>query len=148
MAKKRYIFFWLSFLVSYAVPIIYFATKYGLTKQKVAILLPILVLALFGVIKLGISFKSFVDTWRPSIFKGLLLATPKILLFIILITFGVVLQDLLKKQINVSLYLYFETVITMLGSNCVGSILEAFHLKYKELDLISKGYVLGVVNKR
>jgi hypothetical protein len=26
-------------------------------------------------------------------------------------------------------------------------VFDAFHLKYKELYLISKGYVLGVVNK-
>ena len=42
--------------------------------------------------------------------------------------------------------MYFETVLVLFGGIAVGSVIEAFHLKYKELDLIAKGY-LGVVNK-
>ena len=54
---------------------------------------------------------------------------------------------MLEHQINVAFNAYFEVVFIIFGSLSVSSILGAYHLKYKELDLIKKGYVLGVVNR-
>ena len=64
-----------------------------------------------------------------------------------MITFGLVLKYLLENSIVVSLNLYFEVVLVVFGSLCVSSVFKALHQKYKELDLLSKGYTLGVVNR-
>jgi hypothetical protein len=77
----------------------------------------------------------------------MLLAIPKLLLFIILIFVGIVLKWLIERQLEASFFTYFETVIVLFGGQAIGAIIEAFHLKYYQLDLIAKGYVLGVVNK-
>ena len=69
------------------------------------------------------------------------------MLFRSLITLGLALKYIIESQLEVAFHMYFETVLVVFGSIAVASIIEAVHLKYKELDLIEKGYVLGVVNK-
>jgi hypothetical protein len=145
--KNRY--YWLGFLTGYVLPFVYFAIKLGFTEQSVSnkIVMPVLVVGTLGIIKLASDMPRWVSTWEPSFMKGLAKATPKILLFIVLITLGLTLKYVIENSIDVAFTAYFETVIVLFGSMSVASIFEAFHLKYKELYLISKGYVLGVVNK-
>ena len=144
---KRYIFFWITYAIQYLFPTIFYSIRLGITKQKVALVIPVVILMFLAVLKLALSIPSFVASWKPSIKKGLILAIPKFLLFICLMTLGVSLQYLLKKQIELSMYNYFECIIVVFGAACVASVFGALHLKYKELDLIQHGYVLGVVNK-
>lgn len=145
--KKRYIFYWLSFLVSYIFPFTYFFIKLGITKTATTLVMPVVVLGIVAILELCKAIPEWVSTWNPSILKGIIKAIPIYLLFICLITFGLLLRYMLHKQIDVAFGLYFEVVLVMFGSMSVGSTLKAFHMKYKELDLIAKGYVLGVVNR-
>lgn len=145
--RLRYLYYWLMFITSYVFPFSYFFVKWGITKQRTALVIPTVLLLLVGVIKLASDIPDWVRTWSPSFKKGLLKALPKLLLFFSLITVGLGLQYVLKRQIRFTLLPYFETVFVLFGSMSVGSIFGAFHLKYKELHLMSKGYVLGVVNR-
>lgn len=145
--KKRIIFYWVSFLISYVFPFVYFLIKLGITQQTTRIVMPVLFLGLLAVGKLAVDLPRLVATWEPSFKKGLVKAIPKLLLFIILMTLGLSLKYVIENAIDVAFNTYFETVLVLFGSMAIGSFFEAHHLKYKELYLISKGYVLGVVNK-
>lgn len=144
---KRVLFYWLAFGVSYVFPFLYFLIKLGITQQKTTIVIPVIIIGLMGILRLSSDIPKWVGSWKPSFGKGLIKAIPKILLFIILITLGLALKTILAREIELKFAMYFETVLVLFGGIAVGSVIEAFHLKYKELDLIAKGYVLGVVNK-
>lgn len=146
--KKRYLYFWLSFLIGYVFPFVYFLCKLGITKTKKAIVIPVIFLGIVGIIKLCLSIPKWVATWKPSFKKGIISAIPIYLMTITMITLGLTLKVLMQKQIEATFTGYFEFVIVFFGSLCVGSVFDALHQKYRELDLIDKGYVLGVVNKR
>lgn len=143
----RYVHYWLARSFSWVFPFAFFAAKLGITKQTSGVVMPVIVLGFFGVIKLASDIPGWISTWRPSFAKGIVKAIPKLLLFFILITAGVGLSYLFTQQIEINLYPYYEAVLVIFGGASVGSIFEAFHLKYKELDMIQRGYVLGVVNK-
>lgn len=145
--KQRRMYYWLAFATGYLFPIAYFYVKYGLTKKGTSIVLPVILLIAVAIIKLASDLPLWVRTWRPSFMKGMVKAIPKFLLFIILITLGLTLMYILEHKIDVSFKTYFEAVFVIFGSQCVSSVLSALQLKYKELDLMSKGYVLGVINK-
>ena len=100
-----------------------------------------------AIIRLCIAIPGWVATWRTSFVKGIIKSIPVYLLFITLITLGLTFKYLLEQQITIAFTLYFEVILVLFGSLCVASVFNALHLKYKELDLIEKGYVLGVVNK-
>ena len=144
---KRVLFYWLSFIVSYVFPFLYFLIKLGITQQKTTIVIPVIIIGFMGIIRLSSDIPRWVGSWKPSFGKGLIKAIPKIRLFIILITLGLTLKTIITREIEIKFAMYFETVLVLFGGIAVGSVIEAFHLKYKELDLIAKGYVLGVVNK-
>ena len=144
---KRYLFFWLSFIVGYIVPCVYFIVKLGITKQATTIVMPTLLVIVAVVIKLCASIPEWVATWKPSFAKGLIKGIPVFLLFIMLMTLGFTLKALAKAQLDIAFTMYFEVVLVLFGSLTASAFIEALHLKYKELDLIDKGYVLGVVNK-
>lgn len=144
---KRYLYWWLSFIIGYVFPFTYFFVKLGITKTATTIVMPVVILGIFAVIKLCTAIPEWISTWQPSVLKGLIKAIPVLLLFICLVTFGLVFKYMLEHQINVAFTAYFEVVFVIFGSLSVSSILSAYHLKYKELDLIKKGYVLGVVNR-
>lgn len=146
--KRRYAYYWFYFIVSYVFPFAYFLAKLGITQHASKIVLPVVLLMAMGVIRLAADIPRWVATWRPCLAKGLVRAIPKVVLFITLITLGLTLKYILDNEIDVAFINYFETVLVLFGSISVGSIIEAYHLKYKELDLIAKGYVLGIVNKR
>ena len=120
----------------------------GITKRRVSIVWLVVILLFIAVIKLGTAIPEWTATWKPSFKKGLLRAIPKIVLFIGLVTLGLTTIYMLKKQIDFVFTSYFEAVFVIFGAQCVGAVVDAFHLKYKELHLIEQGYVLGVVNKR
>lgn len=143
--KNRY--YWLSFLISYVFPFIYFFTKLGITKQSTKLVMPVVIIGIIAILKLASDIPKWVSTWEPSFKKGIVKSIPKFLIFIVLITLGLTLKYIMQRSIDIALTSYFETVLVLFGSMCLGSIFEAYHLKYKELYLISKGYVLGVVNK-
>lgn len=143
---KRVLFYWLSFTIGYVFPFVYFLITAGYTKQSSKWVLPTLIAGIFLVIKLSNDIPKWTDTWRPSFWKGMLQAVPKLLLFMILMTVGVLLEWVVKANIETAFYLYFETVIVLFGGQALGAIVGAFHLKYRQLDMIAKGYVLGVVN--
>lgn len=147
-AIKRYIFFWVSYLVGYVFPFCYFFIKMGITKSRVSIVWLVVILLFIAVIKLGTSIPEWTSTWKPSFKKGILRAIPKIVLCIGLVTLGLTTMYMLKKHIDIAFTSYFEAVLVIFGAQCAGAFVEAFHLKYKELHLIEQGYVLGVVNKR
>lgn len=144
---KRIVTYWLAVAVGYIFPFVYFFITAGATKQASKWVMPTLIAGIFLVMKLTTDIKDWVDSWRPSLTKGLIMALPKLLLFGILISMGLTLKWVIERQIEASFYTYFETVIVLFGGQSIGAIIWAFHLKYKQLDLISKGYVLGVVNK-
>lgn len=146
-AKKRYLFFWLSFVVGYLFPFIYFLCKLGITKKSTSIVIPVVFLGIVGVIKLCSVIPQWVATWKPSFKKGIIKGIPIYLITVLMLTLGLTFKVLLEKQIEVAFTRYFEFIIVFFGALCLSTIFEAFHLKYKELDLIEKGYVLGVVNK-
>jgi hypothetical protein len=145
--KQRVAFYWMSFLSGYVFPLSYYGVKLGITKDAATMVLPVILLVLLGVVKLAMDVPNWVSTWRPGIWKGIILMLPVLFVFIFLITFGVGLQYILARQIELNMMPYYETVLVLFGSHTVAGVLNAVHLKYKDLDLISKGYVLGVVNK-
>jgi hypothetical protein len=145
--KKRIWTYWLSLVVGYVFPFVYFFITAGVTQQTTKWVLPTLIAGLFLVARLTADIPKWTQTWKPSVWKGLLLATPKLLLFVILISVGIVLKWLIESQLEASFYTYFETVIVLFGGQSVGAIIGAFHLKYYQQDLIANGYVLGVVNR-
>jgi len=144
---KRILAYWLSLSVGYIFPLLYFFITAGITKQTTKWVMPTLIAGIFLISKLTSDISTWTKTWQPSFWKGLVRALPKILLFFILMTLGFSLKYLVERQIDASFNAYFESVIVLFGGQAVGAIIGAFHLKYLELDLISKGYVLGVVNK-
>lgn len=144
---KRIIAYWASFFIGYVFPFVYFFVTAGIKRQSSKWVLPTLIAGIFMVIKLATDIPKWIETWRPSFWKGMLQATPKLLLFIILMTVGILLEQAVTAQIEVAFYMYFETVIVLFGGQALGAIVAAFHLKYRQLDMIEKGYVLGVVNK-
>jgi hypothetical protein len=148
-AKLKNTYYWIGFLIGYVLPFAYFAIKLGFTEASVSsrLVMPTIIVGTIGIIKLASDIPQWVSAWEPSLFKGLVKASPKILLFIVLITLGLTLKYVIENAIDVAFTAYFETVIVLFGSMAVASVFDAFHLKYKELYLISKGYVLGVVNK-
>jgi hypothetical protein len=145
--RKKKINYLLFYLLSYVGPFVYFATKLGITKETTSLVFPVVLIGFLGIVRLGVDIPSWVGTWEPSLKKGLIKAIPKLLLFILLITMGLTLRYMLLRSINLAFNTYFETVLVLFGGMAAGAIFEAIHLKYKELYLISKGYVLGVVNK-
>lgn len=144
---KRIMYYWIAFALSYVFPFVYFLVKLGLTKKATTVVLPTLFLGIVLIAKLAVDIPKWVDTWKPSFKKGLVKALPKLCVFIILITLGLTLRYMIINAVQIAFHIYFETVLVLFGGMAVGSIFEAYHLKYKELDLISKGYVLGVVRK-
>jgi len=145
--KQRISFYWMSFLSGYVFPLTYYGIKLGITKEGSTIMLPIILLVLIGVVKLAMDLPTWVSTWRPGIWKGLILMLPILIIFIMLITLGVGLQYILSREVQLNMIPYYETVLVLFGSHTVAGVFNAVHLKYKDLDLLSKGYVLGVVNK-
>lgn len=125
----------------------YFLCKLGITKEITSIVLPVLFIAVIAILKLCSAIPAWISTWRPSVTKGILHSIPMYLLFVLLITIGLTLKYIITKQIEVAFALYFEVVLVLFGSLCVASIPHALHIKYKELDLIEKGYILGTVRK-
>lgn len=146
-AFKRTLFYWLSMGTSFGLPVVYYATKIGVTKEASGVILPITLILFLAAIKIALDIPRWISTWSPSFIKGLVRAIPIYLLFIMLITLGLTLKVLIDRQVQLAFMSYFETVLVIFGSMTVGSVFNAFHLKYKELTLISKGYVLGVVNR-
>ena len=144
---KRVVAYWMSFVVGYVFPFVYFFITAGIQKQATKWVMPTLIAGIFLVIRLTKDIPEWTKTWKPSFAKGLLSGLPKILLFFILLSIGGVLRWGLLNQIEVAMYTYFETVIVLFGGQSVGVLIGAFHLKYKQLDMMHKGYVLGVVNK-
>lgn len=147
MSRKRYLFFWLYYAIGYIFPLVYFICKLGVTKEITSVVLPVLFIAVIAVFKLCTAIPAWVSTWRPGVTKGILYSIPTYLLFILLITIGLTLKYVVEKQVEFAFALYFEVVLVVFGSLCVASIPHALHLKYKELDLIDKGFVLGTVRK-
>lgn len=145
--QKRVLYYWLALVVGYVFPFVYFLIRTGVTRQKTAIVFPIILISILAVFKISADISSWTKSWKPCIGKGLVKSIPKFLLFILLITFGLTLKYVVERQLELAFHMYFETVLVVFGSIAVASIIEAVHLKYKELDLIEKGYVLGVVNK-
>lgn len=144
---KRYMYWWLSFITGYMFPFLYFFIKLGVTKQATTIVMPVVIIGIVAVLKLCSAIPEWVSTWQPSILKGILKTIPVYLLFICLITFGLLFKYMLEQQIKLAFNAYFEVVLVLFGGLSVSSVLSAVHLKYKEEDLIAKGYVLGVVNR-
>ena len=147
--KKKNMYYILAIIVGYILPLAYFAIKQGVVKEvtKTSIVMPVLLIGFVGVMKIAGDIPHWVATWEPSLKKGLVKAIPKVLLFIMLITLGLTLKYMLEHAIQVAFAAYFETVLVLFGGLTAGAVLEAFHLKYRELYLISKGYVLGTINK-
>ena len=147
LKKQKNMYYAISYAVSYIFPFTYFLIKLGVTEQVTKIVMPVLFIGFLGISKLALDIPGWISTWEPSLKKGLFKAIPKLLLFVVLITLGLTLKYMIESAIDVAFFTYFETVIVLFGGMALGSIFEAYHLMYKELYLISKGYVLGVVNK-
>lgn len=144
--QKKNMFYLLFYLFSYILPFTYFVIKMGVTKESTTVVMPVVFIGFIGILKLGMDIPSWVATWEPSLKKGLIKAIPKLLLFIVLMTLGLTLKYMLIKTIDVAFFTYFETVIVLFGGMAIGAIFGAYHLKYKEKYLMSKGYVLGTIN--
>lgn len=147
LSLRRYLSYWLGVIVGYGFPLVYFMVQAGVMRQANKIVMPTLIAGIFLVIRLSRDVPEWTRTWQPSMKKGLVLALPKIVIFIILISLGLALKWLVEKQIEASFFTYFETVFVIFGGQAVGAIIDAYHLKYKQLSLIKSGYVMGVVNR-
>jgi hypothetical protein len=145
-AARRVTYYWLSLVSSYGFPIAYFGVKLGFTKESTSIVMPLIMMIGLVAIRIGMDIPIWIRSWRPSFMKGMLRAIPILILFIVLITLGLTLKYMLDNQVTLSFVPYFETVLVVFGSMSVGSIINALHLKNKELDMIAKGYVLGTIN--
>lgn len=145
--KERVLYYWLGFSCSYLFPFLYFFIKLGITRQATRIVMPTILIGIFALLKLSSDIPRWVSSWRPSFLKGIVKAIPTFLLFIVLVTLGLTLRTAIQTQMQIAFFTYFETVLVLFGGACVGKVFNALHLKYLELDLIAKGYVLGVVNK-
>ena len=143
---RRYIYFWLSFFCAYIMPFIVFAVTLGVFHKTNAIVIPTVLVLILGVIKLMTAIPAWVSTWEPSILKGLIKETPKIIILLIALTIAV----MLSKDIKINALIALDNLIVLsivIAFVIVGSVFEAFHMKYKELYLLDSGYVLGTVNK-
>lgn len=145
---KRISYYWLSRSATYGFPVAFYAAKLGFTKESTTIVMPLIIMAFLGVIRIAIDVPTWVSTWQPSFAKGMVRALPVLLLFVTLVTLGLTFKYMVDNQVEISFIPYFETIFVLFGSASVGSILFAVHLKNKELDLMSKGYVLGTLNKK
>ncbi len=146
-ALRRRTYYWLSLSTSYGFPIAYYGAKLGFTKASTSVALPILLMTLLAIIRISMDIPTWVRTWKPSFLKGMLRAIPVLLVFIILVTLGLTFKYMLDNQVQISFAPYFETVFVLFGGQSVGAVLNAVHLKHKEIDMMSKGYVLGTINK-
>lgn len=146
--KLKNIYYIIAYALGYVFPLVYFIIKLGVTKEVTAtkIVVPILIISFVGISKLASDIPKWVSTWEPSFKKGIIKAIPKFLLFTLLVTMGLTLKYMLHNAIDLAFNSYFETVFVIFGGLCLGAIFEALHLKYKELYLMSKGYVLGTIN--
>ena len=97
---KRYLYWWLSFIVGYLFPFTYFFVKLGITKTATSIVMPVVILGIFAILKLCTAIPTWIATWQPSVMKGLIKSIPIFLLFICLVTFGLVFKYMLEHQIN------------------------------------------------
>ena len=147
LKRKRYLTYWMSVVIGYVFPFVYFFVKMGVQKQATKLVMPTLIAGILLVIRLARDLPQWTAKWRPSFAKGLLLALPKIILFIILLSIGALLEWIITEQIEASFYTYFETIIVLFGGQAVGAVAGAFHLKYQQIDMMQEGYVLGVINK-
>jgi hypothetical protein len=147
--RLKNIYYVVAIFMGYVMPLSYFIIRYGFfyTEEKVKVVFPIVLIIVLLVIRLSVDLPRWVSTWEPSLKKGLVKTIPKLLLLIFFMTLGFTLKYLVEKQIIAWYVTYFETIFILFGGQVVGSIFEAYHLKHKETYLISKGYVLGVVNK-
>lgn len=143
--SKRYLYWWLSFATGYVFPFVYFLIKLGITKTATSLVMPVIVLGIFMVLKLCSAIPEWISTWKPCVAKGIIKSIPIYLLFICLVTFGLVFKYIIEHQIALAFSMYFEVVLVLFGGLCVSSVFSAFHLKHKELDLLAKGYTLGVI---
>lgn len=141
---KRVLFYWLSFIVGYLAPLITFIVMFGVGKEKVSFRLtfPVLIAAVFLLIKVMIDLPKWTKTWQPSFAKGLVIGLPKIFIFGLLIMIYIIV----RKEAAAFFTTIDTTVFVLSGCQIAGAILNAFHIKYKQLDLIEKGYVLGSIN--
>lgn len=151
-SKLRYIFFWSSIVVGYILPIVYYVSKSNVVKKEhastfVTMAMPIIAIGIILILKLCTAIPKWVASWKPSFTKGIVKSIPIYLVAIVAITLGLFMKKVVDKGLTTVFNYYFEFIIVFFGSLCISSILNAFHLKYKELDLMEKGYVLGVVNK-
>lgn len=147
LSLRRYLSYWLGVLVGYGFPLVYFMVQAGVMRQANKIVMPTLIAGIFLVIRLSRDVPEWTRTWQPSMKKGLVLALPKIVMFVILVSLGLALKWIVERQIEASFFTYFETVFVIFGGQAVGAIIDAYHLKYKQLSLIESGYVMGVVNR-
>ena len=145
---KRIVTYWVAFAVGYVFPLLYFIITAGIQKEVTRFVLPTLIVGIILVAKLLVDIPKWTKTWKPSVWKGLLQGLPQILLFIILVTLGLVLKGIAEKQIEIAFRTYFETVGVVFGSQAVSAVVNAFHIKYKQLDLLEKGYVMGTINEK
>lgn len=147
LSLRRYLSYWLGVIVGYGFPLVYFMVQAGVMRQANKIVMPTLIAGIFLVIRLSRDVPEWTRTWQPSMKKGLVLALPKIVMFVILVSLGLALKWIVERQIEASFFSYFETVFVIFGGQALGAIIDAYHLKYKQLSLIESGYVMGVVNR-
>lgn len=147
MRVKRYLFYWLSVAVSYIFPLIYFIVRFtvGVKNTKV-IPMPILITLAILVIKISLDIPNWVKDWRPSFLKGFIKGLPVIFMTAIFVSLGLVLEGVIK-ELDAFTDAYWEVIGVLFGGMSTGTIFTAFHLKYKEQDLLAQGYTLGVINK-
>lgn len=144
--NKRYLYWWVSFIVRFLFPFAYFGIKLGITKEATTIVMPTVILGVVAIVYLCNAIPDWIKTWRPCFLKGFVKSIPLYLLFISLVTLGLLLKYMLENSIVISFNLYFEVVFVIVGSACIGGVFSALHQQYKEIDLLNKGYTLGVVN--
>lgn len=144
MRVKRYLFYWLSVAVSYIFPLIYFIVRFTVEVTTTKMIpLPILITLAILMIKISLDIPNWVKDWRPSFLKGFIKGLPVIFMTAIFVSLGLVLDEVTTEFMKA----YWEVIGVLFGGMSTGTIFTAFHLKYKEQDLLAQGYTLGVINK-
>jgi hypothetical protein len=136
--QKRYLFYWLWFLVHKFAAVIVLGTKYGFfsseTTKETKISLAVLLTAVWIIFGFWDHFAEWARDLQEGFFRELMVSLAQVFLPAILWGAGLMAKVVLDQ------YLFFTG--TILITTLFGVVLRAFHLKYRRQVLIKEqGYV-------
>ena len=136
--QKRYLFYWIWFLVHKLSAVIVLGIKYGFfdseTATETKISLAVLLTAIWVVFSFWDHFGEFARDMKEGFLRELLVSVSQVFLPAILWSAGLLAKVVLDQ------YMFFTG--TILITTLLGVVLRAYHLKYRRQVLIKEqGYV-------